>query len=228
MSDRSSKLKPKENVFKQKNRKPNVTVSKKKNESQNNSYIPPHKRERKNYRTQFKKSYTEEKKIFIPAPSFKEKENDFPSLNDEVKVTTVDESTCKVSFANLVKNTEKPEIEERPVNVDLVKPGWIRWRKITKTGKWIEEHGPRSKQYKKFLRWLEDYKDYKKFIAFENYLDLLERRELEDLEINGPKYKYSWESDSEPEDEDEYDIEDDLSESEDSDQFEYMNENYYN
>ena len=225
MSERFTQLKSKENPFKKNSLNRNKEWKNKKNE-RGNVYIPPHKKEK--VKSQFKKNNTVNEKAFKPDLIFKEKEGDFPSLNDKVELRETNNSETKVSFANLVKNIEKPEIISKPKDLNLVEPGWIRWRKNSKTGKWIEERGPRSKKYKKFLRWLEEFKYYKKVVAFENYLDLLEKRELEELEINGPKYKNSWDPDSEPESDYESDIEDDLSESSDSDSYEYIDDNDYN
>lgn len=227
MSDRLVNPNLNENIFKKNHNSKFKILNKEDLHEKKNSYVPPHKKKKETtYRTQFKNNNYTKKKSFLQDPSFNEKEGDFPILNDEIKIPESDNSiTSKVSFVNLVKNIEKPEIKENLVNLDLVKPGWIRWWKLPQSGKWIEEPGKKSKRYKNFVKWFEDYKYIRKIIVFENYLDLLEQRELDELELNGPKYINSWDLDSEPEYESEIE---EFTDSSDSECLEYIDENNYN
>ena len=191
-----------------------------------NKYVPPAKRNRKNSGSRFSRSSSESKPAFIPTPSFKEKEGDFPTLGEDNFPTLGAEpennKSGKVSFANLVKNVEKPVVEKKP-EIDAVKPGWIRWRKDPETNKWIVERGPESKEHKRFMKWMNEFKAYRKQIAFEEYLDRLEQEEYEDFLLNGPKYVQPWQIDYETKYDSEPEIQEDSSS--ESEEHEYLDDN---
>ena len=197
-----------------------------------NKYVPPAKRNRKNSGSRFSRSSSESKPAFIPTPSFKEKEGDFPTLGEDAFPTLGAEpennESGKVSFANLVKNVEKPVVEKKP-EIDAVKPGWIRWRKDPETNKWIVERGPESKEHKRFMKWMNEFTAYRKQMAFYDYLDRMEQKELEELELNGPEYIHSWEYDSMVKYAKEYDSGPDEQEdsSTDSEESEYYEDNEF-
>jgi len=135
-------------------------------------------------------------------PNYKENPDDFPTLGEDGfnKLGLSKEGTSMpISYAGLVNKSEKLEKKTPQVNIEDVKPGWIRWRRDENTNKYIMECGFVTKDFNRFNSWLNDYKDDILDLKYYKFMDLLEERENIDLEINGPKYKNSWDPPPEPE-----------------------------
>jgi len=226
MTSRFSALKPNpQNTFKSGSEKsrPSLNSSKKewnnsyksdydRNISSNKpkKYVSPAMRMRTNRISSFN-TYRQGSPAFVPIPTFKEKDGDFPTIGSCSDIG----ETVMTNFANIVKNKETP-LEEVKREINPVPPGWIRWRRLNHSNKWIEERGPESKDHKRFIKWIDEFNEYRRFIAFEEYLERLREEELEELELNGPVYINSWEIsldkpdyDSDPEIHDKSDSEDD-------------------
>lgn len=225
MSTRFSALKPNpQNTFKS---RPSLNCSNKGwdrsdldrgRSNKKNNYAPPSMRQRDN--NSFN-TYRQRKPAFKPILSFKEKDGDFPTFGESMEV----EQSNMVNFANIVKNKEKP-VEEVIEEIDPVPQGWIRWKRVKNTQKWIEEIGVKSKERKQFIKWINRFNDYKRFIAFENYLDRLEEEQFNELELNGPQYINAWEvSLKEPTYDSDPEIDEDYSDSEEE-EFLYENDFY--